>query len=246
MRKETALTLDTGATGEAPARRRTLAPTTPLGLAAGLLVLLAAAPGVWAQTMAEHQFYVDFDSVGNTIQFKDAPLPPVIGVNQNGIVHLKFYAVTFPVLVHALFSYAATFSGPPGATVEAAFVGDTTSRFDAALGYTAVQATAMLSPLFTSGNFFSPDGLTVFDLYLTFPSAGRYDVQLVVIGQSAVDNSLVTATVPCVVSVARIPFHGPSGFGIFSGEWDATAHYPLGAIVITGFLILDPFDPNGG
>ena len=182
--------------------------------------------------------YFDFDIISGNMQIRDNPLPAIVGLSRNGTLELTFQAVSSSAQqtnYGGMTSVQGTFTGPPGSIVPLAFRGDTRQQPTATFGFSEVQA----GQPFTSGNFFTA-GLIFYHVSLTFPGAGLYTFQFTITGLKA-DNTLASMMVNFAVSVAGA--QPPSSPAVFSGPWSFATHYPLGAVVTTGPLIMNL---NGG
>src|SRR5579872_1277462 len=89
--------------------------STTVAIAAALLVAVALQRPMQAQTVDERRVYVNFNNVTGTLAIDDNPFPALIGVNQNGTLH-----VTFQAEASTLASYTGAFTGPQGSTLQVA------------------------------------------------------------------------------------------------------------------------------
>ena len=206
-------------------------------LALGVALLAVFAPqAIRAQALQQYQMYVDFDASHNTSpQIRDNPLPLLVGLSKDGTLKLTFQAVNA-----TLATYAATYSGPSGSSLQLGFTTDLPSLADVTVAFREVQTQPGQTNLVNTGLFNNP-GIALLKMFVTFPNPGLYAFQFKIIGFDNVDNVLVTQMLNFAVSVADV--QPPTAPSVFWGPWNSTTVYPQGAVVTTGPLI---FNPNAG
>jgi hypothetical protein len=200
-------------------------------LIAAVLLMLAPATAR-AQAERSYRIYVDYDAIGGALQFPDNPLPLVIAVNQNGVVHLTFQAVS-----STLASYKGTVQGP-ATTLPVALKSDIPGQADVTVAFREVTVPAGQQTSFlNTGNYFNPGQILV-DVFVVFPTPGFYQFQLTASGLRFDNSTLDQSTLAFAVSVSDS--RPPTAPATFWGPWSATTHYMRGSMVTTGPLILDP------